>query len=36
MPFKDKEKQKAYMRDYAKKERALFKKLKAEHGTGKK
>jgi hypothetical protein len=30
MPFADKEKQKAYMREYARKQRQLFKKLKAE------
>jgi len=30
MPFKDKEKRRAYFRVYAKKERELFKKLKAE------
>lgn len=29
-PFKDVEKQKAYMRDYARKKRELFKKLLAE------
>jgi len=28
MPFADKEKQKAYMREYARKQRALLKKLK--------
>jgi len=27
MPYADKEKQKAYMREYAKKRRELFKKL---------
>jgi len=30
MPFADREKQKAYMREYAQRQRDLFKKLKAE------
>lgn len=30
MPYFDREKQKAYMREYARKQRELFKKLKKE------